>query len=117
VNRKTNKKPKYKPNKTGVGKKLSLAPTRVNCKHVPPSGTSLCSRRPPKPPISNDLHHREARVMKDPAEEHKSSSKEDINKAQLEKLAGDTQEKPLPNIDVPCSLLPGKPIEKSTRKN
>jgi hypothetical protein len=119
VNRKTNKKPKQKPNEIGVGKKLSPAPApaRVNCKHAPSSRTSLCSRRPPKPPISNDLHYREVRVMKDPAEEDISDSKEDIKNAQPEKFVGDTPEKPLPNIDVLCSLLPRKPIEKSTRKN
>jgi hypothetical protein len=55
--------------------------------------------------------------MKDPAEEHRSSSNEDINKGQLEILAGDTLENLLPNTDVSCSLLPRKPIEKSTRKN
>jgi hypothetical protein len=55
--------------------------------------------------------------MKDPIEEHKSGSKEDIKKAHPEKLAEDTPEKPLPNTDVPCSLLPRKPIEKSIRKN
>jgi hypothetical protein len=65
---------------------------------------------------TTDLHHKEARVMKDPAEYHRSSSKEDIKKAQPEKLIGDTPEKPLPNTDVPCSLLSGKPTRKSTRK-
>jgi hypothetical protein len=55
--------------------------------------------------------------MKDSAEEHRSSSKEDIKKAQPEKLVGDTPKKQLPNTDVPRSLLPGKPTEKSTRKN
>jgi hypothetical protein len=50
--------------------------------------------------------------MKDPAEEHRSSFKEDIKKAQPEKLAGDTPEKPLPNTDVLYSLLSGKPTEK-----
>jgi len=58
---------------------------------------------------TTDLHHREARVMKDPAEEHRFGTKEDIKKAQSEKLAEDTPEKSLPNTDVPCSLLPGKP--------
>jgi hypothetical protein len=85
VNRKTKKKTKQKPNETGVEKKLSPAPARVNSKHAPSSGTSLCSRRPPKPPISSDLCCRETRVMKDSAEEHKSGSKEDIKKAQPEK--------------------------------
>jgi hypothetical protein len=47
----------------------------------------------------------------------KGYSKEDIKKAQLEKLAGDTPEKPLPNTDALCSLLPGKSTEKSIRKN
>jgi len=53
--------------------------------------------------------------MKDPAEEHRSGFKEDIKKAQSEKLVGDTPEKQLPNTDVPCSLLPRKPTEKRTR--
>jgi hypothetical protein len=34
--------------------------------------------------------------MKDPTEEHRSGSKEDIKKTQPKKLAGDTPEKPLP---------------------
>jgi hypothetical protein len=55
--------------------------------------------------------------MKDPAKEHKSCSKEDIKKEQPEKLAEDTPEKPFLNTNVPCSLLPRKPTEKSTRKN
>jgi len=54
--------------------------------------------------------------MKDPAEEHRSGFKEDIKKAQSEKLVGDTPEKQLPNTDVPCSLLPRKPTEKRTIK-
>jgi hypothetical protein len=53
--------------------------------------------------------------MKDPTEEHISNSKEDIKKAQPEKLAGDTPEKPLPNTDVSCSLLPGK-LKGKTKK-
>jgi hypothetical protein len=44
--------------------------------------------------------------MKDPVEEHRSGSKEDIKKAQPEKLPGNTTEKSLPNTDVSCSLLP-----------
>jgi hypothetical protein len=64
-----------------------------------------------------DLHYKEAGVMKDPIKEHRSGSKEDIKKAQPEKLAGDTLEKPLPNTEALCSLLPGKSTEKSTRKN
>jgi hypothetical protein len=83
--KKKKKKPKQKPNETGVGKKLSPAPARANCKHAPSSGTSLYSRQPPKPLISSDLCHREARVMKDLAEKHRSGSKEDIKNAQPEK--------------------------------
>jgi len=56
--------------------------------------------------------------MKDPTEEHRSGSKEDIKKkTQLEKLTEDAPKKLLPNTDVLCSLLPGKPTEKSTKKN
>jgi hypothetical protein len=56
--------------------------------------------------------------MNDPIEEHRSGSKEDIKKAQQKKLTGDTPEKPpLLNTDVSCSFLPGKPTERSTRKN
>jgi hypothetical protein len=54
--------------------------------------------------------------MKDPAEKHRSDSKEDIKKAQPEKFAGDTPGKPLSNTNVPCSLLPRKPIEKAQGK-
>jgi hypothetical protein len=66
---------------------------------------------------TTDLHHREERVMKDPVKEHRSCSKEDIKKEQPEKLAEDTPEKLFPNTNVPCSLLPRKPTEKSTSKN
>jgi hypothetical protein len=54
--------------------------------------------------------------MKDPAEEHRFGSKEYIEKAQSEKLVGDTPKKSLPNTEVPCSLLPGKPTEKAQGK-
>jgi hypothetical protein len=64
-----------------------------------------------------DLHHKEVRVMKDLAEKHRFGSKEDIKKAQPKKLAGDTLEKPLPNIDIPCSLLSGKPTKKRKKNN
>jgi hypothetical protein len=86
------------------------------CKQAPLLGTSLCSRRPPKPQISNNLHHIKVRVMKDPAKEHNFGSKEDIKKAQPEKLVGDTPEKPLPNTDIPCSLLPRKSTRKKLKK-
>jgi hypothetical protein len=95
VNRKTNKKSKQKSNETGVGKKLSPAPARVNTRLHRGSSFVANDLQNHQSPMIN-LHHREARVIKYPAEEHISDSKEDIKKAQPEKTRGKHTKKAAP---------------------
>jgi hypothetical protein len=111
---KQTKNPNRNQTKTGIGEKLSLTPA---CKHAPSPGTFLCSRRPSKPLISNNLHHKEACVMKDPTKEHRSGSKEDIKKRSQKNSSETHQKSSSPTQTSRVAFCQENQQKKAQRKN
>jgi hypothetical protein len=108
------KNPNRNQTKTGIGEKLSLKPA---CKHAPSPGTFLCSRWPSKSLISNNLHHKEARVMKDPTKEHRSGSKEDIKKRSQKNSSETHQKSSSPTQTSRVAFCQENQQKKAQRKN
>jgi hypothetical protein len=84
MNRKTNKKSKQKSNETGVGKKPSPEPTRVNTRlhRESPSVANYCQNlRSP----TIDLHHQKFFLIKNTPQKQITDKKKKKNKKKKKK--------------------------------